>query len=255
MLSTLVASLAVSTAAPSTGMNASTIPEVAIGSKRLDTLVAAVKAAGLVEALAGDGPFTVFAPTDAAFTRLGEETLLSLLQPEAKQVLTRILTHHVVAGRYDAKRILSGETSLKTLAGTTLEIELVRGRVFVGEDVVVETADVSASNGVVHLIDRVLMPPPAPVSPCQAFLERALRRGVPLYNEGDHVGCTAVYATALDAVLSTESWGIPEMARKRLLGEFNRVEGMRDVRDQAWAYREIIDTLLASEDMMMSSVG
>ena len=255
MFSTLLASLAFTAAEPAVLQNTSSIPEVAIGSKRLDTLVTAVKAAGLVDALAGDGPFTVFAPTDAAFARLGEEALQSLLQPEAKPVLTRILTHHVVAGRFDANRILSGETSLKTLAGTTLELDLVRGRVFVGEDVVVETTDVAASNGVVHLIDRVLMPPPLPMSPCQAFLERALRRGVPLYNDGDHIGCAAVYATALDAVLNTDTWGIPEKARKRLLGEFNRVVDMHEPRDQAWAYREIIDTLLASEDMMMTSNG
>ena len=169
-------------------------------------------------------------------------------------MLTRILTHHVVAGRFDANRILSGQTSLKTLAGTTLELDLVRGRVFVGEDVVVETTDVAASNGVVHLIDRVLMPPPLPMSPCQRFLERALRRGVPLYNDGDPIGCAAVYATALDAVLNTD-WGIPEKARKQLLGEFNRGADMSESRDQAWAYRKIIDNLLASEDMMTTSTG
>ena len=165
MFSTLLASLAFTAAEPAGVQNTSSIPEVAIGSKRLDPPGNAVKAAGLVEALASDGPFTVFAPTDATFARLGEEALQSLLQPEAKPVLTRILTHHVVAGRFDANRILSGETSLKTLAGTTLGLDLVRGRVFVGEDVVVETTDVAASNGVVHLIDRVLMPPPLPMSP------------------------------------------------------------------------------------------
>ena len=138
MFSTLLASLAFTAAEPAGVQNTSSIPEVAIGSKRLDTLVTAVKAAGLVDALAGDGPFTVFAPTDAAFARLGEEALQSLLQPESKPLLTRILTHHVVAGRFVAMRILSGETSLYTLAGTTLELDLVRGRVFVGVDVVVE---------------------------------------------------------------------------------------------------------------------
>ena len=85
------------------------------------------------------------------------------------------------------------------------------------------------------------------------LLERALRRGVPLYNDGDPIGCVAVYATALDAVLNTDTWGIPEKAQKRLLGEFNRVADMSEPRDQAWAYRKIIDNLLASEDMMMTS--
>ena len=83
----------------------------------------------------------------------------------------------------------------------------------------------------------------------------AIGVGVPLFNAGDAGGCAAVYATALDAVLNTETWGIPEKARKRLLGEFNRVVDMHEPRDQAWAYREIIDTLLASEDMMMTSSG
>ena len=220
MFSTLLASLAFTAAEPAGVQNTSSIPEVAIGSKRLDTLVTAVKAAGLVDALAGDGPFTVFAPTDAAFARLGEEALQSLLQPEAKPVLTRILTHHVVAGRFDANRILSGETSLKTLAGTTLELDLVRGRVFVGEDVVVETTDVAASNGVVHLIDRVLMPPPLPMSPCQAFLERALRlrRGVPLYNDGDPIGCGCGVRHCVGRCTEHRHLGDPRKSSKATFG-------------------------------------
>ncbi|MGA1018729.1 MAG: fasciclin domain-containing protein [Phycisphaerales bacterium] len=130
-----------SAAALPTATSDTTIPEVAVASGRLDTLVAAVKAAGLAEALSGEGPFTVFAPTDAAFSRLGEDTLVGLLEPGQRETLGRILKHHVLAGRFDAARLV-GMSEVETLAGTTLPLEVVRGRLLVG-DAAVEPAAVA----------------------------------------------------------------------------------------------------------------
>jgi uncharacterized surface protein with fasciclin (FAS1) repeats len=122
-----------------------------------NTLVAAVKAAGLVEALSAPGPLTVFAPTDEAFAKLPAGTVESLLKPENKDKLTAILTYHVVAGMVPASEAMK-LSSAKTLQGGTLALKVKDGALFVNESKVI-TADVAASNGVIHVIDTVLLPP------------------------------------------------------------------------------------------------
>lgn len=147
-----------------------TIVENAVNSKDHTTLVAAVKAAGLVDTLSGPGPFTVFAPTNAAFAKLPAGTVETLVQPQSKQQLTQILTYHVVPGRYTAQDLMrlvkegGGQATLKTVEGEPLTI--VPGRsgksLFVG-DVKGNTAQVTIpnvmqSNGVIHVVNAVLMP-------------------------------------------------------------------------------------------------
>lgn len=219
-----------------------TIASTAVASGRLDTLVAAVQFAGLVDALTGEGPFTVFAPTDAAFARLDSKTLESLLTEAGRPTLQRILMHHVVAGSFDAADLV-GRDSIETLAGTTLELDAVRGRLLVS-DAVVESADVDAGNGVVHLIDRVLLPPKQ-IVPLESLLENAVNRGAPIFNDGDPASCAAIYATALDAVALGSGFGVDARMRDRIAGELDRIAGMGDARDRAWAYRGIIDELFA----------
>ena len=131
------------------------IVDVAAGNKSFTTLVAAVKAAGLVDTLKGKGPYTVFAPTDAAFAKLPKGTLQSLLKPENKKKLVSILTYHVLPGRVLAKDVKSGR--VKTANGSSFEIKLSRGGVTVNNANVVAT-DVMASNGVIHVIDTVIIP-------------------------------------------------------------------------------------------------
>jgi uncharacterized surface protein with fasciclin (FAS1) repeats len=121
-----------------------------------NTLVAAVKAAGLVEALKGPGPFTVFAPTDEAFAKLPAGTLENLLKPENKQQLEKILTYHVVPGHVSAKDVVKLD-SAKTLEGGNLTIHAGNGGVMVNNAHVTKT-DIAASNGVIHVIDTVLLP-------------------------------------------------------------------------------------------------
>ncbi len=138
---------------------ANNIVDVAIAAK-LDTLVAAVKAAGLVETLQGPGPFTVFAPSEIAFKLVGNETLTTLLKPENKATLASILTLHVVAGKaFTAKDLiaLGSHGTVKTVNGKSLTVRVSNGTVLINGAAVI-AADVKASNGIVHVIDTVLLP-------------------------------------------------------------------------------------------------
>lgn len=140
----------------------------AVNSRDHTTLVAAVKAAGLVETLKGAGPFTVFAPTNAAFDALPAGTVDSLLKPAMKADLTKVLTYHVVPGNLDSAALAAqiqaggGKAMLKTVQGETLTVSMSGGNAIVtdakGNAATVTTADVRQSNGVIHVIDKVLMP-------------------------------------------------------------------------------------------------
>ena len=136
----------------------SDIVDTAVADGRFTTLVAAVQAAELVDTLKGEGPFTVFAPTDDAFAALPEGTLDSLLLPESKQALTDILLYHVVSGKVMAADVvtLSGAT---TVLGKDVTITVKDGNVFLNDTVQVIITDIEASNGVIHVIDAVLLPP------------------------------------------------------------------------------------------------
>ena len=132
------------------------IVETAVAAGTFETLVAAVQAAGLVETLQGDGPFTVFAPTDAAFEALPAGTVESLLLPENRDQLISILTYHVVAGELRAEDVLASAT-LTTLQGQQLQVSLDGGTPRVNDSAITAT-DILASNGVIHVIDSVLLP-------------------------------------------------------------------------------------------------
>ncbi|MGD9653095.1 MAG: fasciclin domain-containing protein [Candidatus Dadabacteria bacterium] len=132
------------------------IVETASAAGSFNTLVAAVQAAGLTETLEGEGPFTVFAPTDEAFAKLPDGTVEMLLKPENKDKLVAILTYHVVPGKVTSAEV-AGMTSAKTVNGEEITIKAADGKVMV-DDATVIKADVPASNGVIHVIDAVIMP-------------------------------------------------------------------------------------------------
>lgn len=145
-----------------------TVVETAMASPQHETLVAAVTAAGLAGTLGGEGPFTVFAPTDTAFAALPEGTVETLLKPENKGKLQAVLTYHVVPGKVKAADLLAlieangGEARLKTVAGGELMARVVDGKVVltdgVGRTATVVAADIAASNGVIHATDAVSLP-------------------------------------------------------------------------------------------------
>ncbi|WP_412930358.1 fasciclin domain-containing protein [Halomonas sp.] len=132
------------------------IVDTAAGAGQFETLVAAVEAADLVETLKGEGPFTVFAPTDEAFAALPEGTVESLLEPENQEQLQAILTYHVVPGKIMAEDAMAAD-SATTVQGQDITITTMDGSVMINDATVVQ-ADIEASNGVIHVIDGVLMP-------------------------------------------------------------------------------------------------
>jgi uncharacterized surface protein with fasciclin (FAS1) repeats len=145
-----------------------TVVDIAVGSSAHTTLVAAVKAGGLVETLQSAGPFTVFAPTNDAFAKLPAGVVQSLLKPEAKASLVKVLTYHVIAGNFEAAAVVKaieagkGSVQLKTVSGGTITASIKDGKVILtdenGGTATVVATDLKSGNGVVHVIDSVVLP-------------------------------------------------------------------------------------------------
>ena len=148
---------ALSAAAISSSAKAADIVDTAVSAGSFTTLVAAVQAAGLAETLKGEGPFTVFAPTDDAFAKLPAGTVDNLLKPENREQLQQILTYHVVPGKVMSSDLQGKSTTAATVEGSDVEIDASGSAVMV-EGATVTQADIAASNGVIHVIDTVIMP-------------------------------------------------------------------------------------------------
>ena len=176
------------------------IPEVATAAGKFTTLLAAVKAAGLVETLVGKGPFTVFAPTDEAFGKLPAGTVDDLLKPENKQKLVDILTYHVVPGRVYSEDAVAAK-SAKTVQGASISVSVGSDGAKINSSKLVMT-DLDASNGVIHVIDAVLMPP-AKGADIRRTLEHAVAQGSSLYNAGHHEACAKLYESTMTSLAHT----------------------------------------------------
>jgi len=144
-------------AKPMAAKPAGDIVDVAVGAGSFNTLVAAVQAAGLVDTLKSPGPFTVFAPTDEAFAKLPAGTVETLLLPKNKDKLTQVLTYHVLSGETRSDALIGKKLSVPTVAGPTVSIDATHSGVMVNNAKVI-SSDVSATNGVIHVIDTVLLP-------------------------------------------------------------------------------------------------
>lgn len=179
--------------------------EIARAAGSFKTLLKALEVTDLESALEGAGPFTIFAPTDAAFARLAPGTLDSLLLPENRARLVQILKFHVVSGEQDSGEALRSE-SLTTLEGGSLRVRLEQGRLQVNQTPVTAN-DLRATNGTIHIIDGVLIPaaPSIPeVDPNSAaigILSLAIERGVPLFNDGQELACASLYELAVRSLL------------------------------------------------------
>ena len=154
--SVLAAVAAIPLALGAVAAKAADIVDTAQSAGQFETLVAAVKAAGLAETLKGDGPFTVFAPTDEAFAKLPPGTVEDLLKPENKETLVAVLTYHVVPGKIMSSDIAGKTAMVETVQGGKLSVDATNG-VKVDEATVI-SADIEASNGVIHVIDTVVLP-------------------------------------------------------------------------------------------------
>jgi uncharacterized surface protein with fasciclin (FAS1) repeats len=212
------------------------------------TLAKALAAADLVEALRGDGPFTVLAPTDEAFAKLPAGTLAALLQPENKAKLQAILKYHVLAGRVNARQV-AGLESAKTLGGEEVKIALADGQLRVNQARVLKT-DIAAANGVIHVLDDVLLPPDATAtaeagSP-SSLVRLAFQRGVPFYNAGNPQACAAVYEVAARSLLGRND--VSEKSRQRLNRALADSAKLGDWSERAWALRHALDGLVTMHD-------
>ena len=220
--------------------------EVAVAAGQFKTLAAALQAAGLAEVLQGDGPFTVFAPTDAAFAKLPKGTVETLLKPENKSKLQEVLKYHVVAGRVLAKDALNAGTA-PTLAGEPVRISLVDGRLQINRANVQKT-DLLAGNGVIHVVDTVLMPGDlqrmTSAAPTKELVRLAIERGTPLFNHGQSGACAAIYEVTATALIRLPDDQVPAAAKGELSRALVRADE-QNAEDKAWTLRRALDTTLA----------
>lgn len=212
-----------------------TIPATAAAAGSFSTLLAAAKAAGLADVLAGEGPFTVFAPTDDAFKKLPKGTVDALLMPENKQKLVDILKYHVVAGRVYSDAALKAKNA-KTLQSASISIGVKDGVAMVNDAKLVAT-DLDASNGVIHVIDTVLMPPPSNAD-ARDVITRAIAQGAPLFNAGHHAACADVYEHTLTSLMSTQ----PGM-RHQMAAALTSARAHTCPTQRAWTLRHAMDSM------------
>jgi uncharacterized surface protein with fasciclin (FAS1) repeats len=225
------------------------IVDTAVSAGSFKTLAAALTAAGLVDTLKGEGPFTVFAPTDEAFAKLPAGTVENLLKPENKAKLVTILTYHVVAGEIPlAKAIGSGQGT--TLEGSKVDIRFENGRVKIGQSNLVN-ADIKTTNGVIHVIDSVLLPSAAetPTQKAAKVIELAIKRGVPLFNEGETDSCAAIYEVTCEALVLME--GVSGNDRLHIARTLESARAEKSTREKAWILRDGLNDVLGSLTMRM----
>lgn len=216
----------------------SSIPEVAAAAGKFGTLLAAVTEAELADTLAGDGPFTVFAPTDEAFASLPDGTVESLLKPENRKRLVSILTYHVLPGRVYARDAVKVDAAA-TLQGRSVKISFGGAGIQINDATVIE-ADVKASNGVIHVIDTVLLPPKLTAADSRRLLEDAVVKGSRAFNNGDTKTCASVYEAACREIVDG-GFELPESVPAVLKASLERASGLSHAREQAWALRHGID--------------
>ncbi|MEM7053964.1 MAG: fasciclin domain-containing protein [Pseudomonadota bacterium] len=219
------------------------IVETAAAAGQFETLLAAATAAGLAPALSSDGPFTVFAPTDEAFGALPAGTVETLLREENREQLANILKFHVVSGRVGSDALENGAT-LETLAGPRVTFtESEQGFTIEGARII--ATDIAASNGVVHVIDRVILPPER-MSRAQAeqTIDRAIARGVPMFNHGNPKATVSIYADA--ARMLVRSADLSTSERNRLERGLRASDHSQSANDSAWQLRYALDDVMAS---------
>ena len=225
------------------------IPSVARNAGQFGTLLAAVDAAGLTEVLAGDGPFTVFAPTDAAFEQLPDGTVKSLLEPENRQQLTDILKYHVLSGRIYSQQAAQAREAT-TLLGRSIEVSVLADGLKVNEARVVQP-DIETANGVVHIIDSVLLP--QSIGPEQAMrtLRQAINRGVPLFNRGNSKACADIYMEACQQIVDFGDDTMPASVMTSIRATVDRAKHIHHSSPRAWALRHGMDSAMHGMNQMM----
>ena len=226
------------------------IVETASGAGQFETLLAAATAAGLVPALSDDGPLTVFAPTDEAFGALPSGTIEALLQPQNRDYLTRVLTYHVVSGQIGSDA-LADKVSLKTLAGPQVTFtESEQG--FTVEGARIVATDIKASNGLVHVIDRVIMPPQQMSrAAAEQMIMSAIDKGVPMFNHGNSQATVKIYSMVAKTLIDTAELRTKE--RVMLQNALDKNASASSPQEQAWNLRYALDDVMQSLQSTMTT--
>jgi uncharacterized surface protein with fasciclin (FAS1) repeats len=217
------------------------IPAIADEAGQFKTLLAAAKATKLVAALSGDKPLTVFAPSDDAFARLPNGTVESLLKPENLDQLKQILLYHVVEGRVYSEQALKMDEA-KTLGGKSIQISSRTGGAFINESKLT-ALDIEASNGVIHVIDRVLMPPKSKKvsqAATQKTIEHTINRGTAFYNAGNADACASLYMKSVAGLLSGEHQ-LSKSAHHHLTTAMTNAKATSCSTSRSWALRQGLD--------------
>lgn len=218
------------------------IPTLAKNAGQFNTLLAAVGQAGLAEALSSAGPFTVFAPTDEAFAKLPADTIPTLLKPENKSQLVNILKYHVIPARVYAADAVKAQTAT-TLSGRSVKIGFSEQGISINDAKVVG-ANLDASNGVVHVIDSVLIPSPQ-LTPAETLtmLNGAVEKGAPVFNAGHHGQCCNIYMATLQKVKSTGVAGADAHTMSMIETALTNATNTHDTTQRAWVLRNCIDSV------------
>jgi len=218
------------------------IPAVANNAGSFGTLLTAAKAAGLVEALSGEGPLTVFAPTDEAFGKLPDGAVENLLKPENRDRLQAILKYHVVSGRLYADQAVKAQ-SAQTLQGKRVRVGVDAGGVKINDARVVK-ANVDTANGVIHIIDSVLMPPKKDklsAHSARQMISWAIHQGVPVFNRGHHAQCAEIYRKTMKTMMAADIDGAPEHAMTPIKHALRMAEQTDHATRKAWILRRGLD--------------
>ena len=217
------------------------IPVTAQSAGQFNTLLAAVGAAGLADVLSGPGPFTVFAPTDDAFAALPAGTVESLLKPENKQKLIDILKYHVVSGRvYDTDAVKAGQA--KTLLGRSIDVNLSAAGIKINESNVL-AKNIDASNGVIHVIDAVLIPSSMSRVGTMSLLNDAINQGAPIFNAGHHGRCCEIYMKTMVSISDAGIEHADDQTMTMVQQTIDNARNTHDMTERAWVLRRGMDSL------------
>lgn len=244
----VVGVFALSSITPLNAASKDDIVGVASKSDDFTILVKALKAAGLVEALQGEGPLTVFAPTDEAFMRLPKGTLDNLLKPENKDQLINILTYHVVKGEVTGSQAVTLNKA-KALNEQEIDIEFRNAALYLNDAKVVAT-DIKTTNGVIHVIDSVILPPRPKTDSltmaCEKILTEAVDVGVDLFNGGNTAACESVYKIAVTSIIAIKPPTLSSRDIEVLEEALKTVENSDSSRENAWTLRRAMDATMKS---------
>jgi uncharacterized surface protein with fasciclin (FAS1) repeats len=228
------------------------IPAVAQSAGQFNTLLAAVGAADLAGVLSGPGPFTVFAPTDEAFSALPAGTVETLLKPENKQKLIDILKYHVISGRvYDTDAVKAG--SAATLLGRSIQVGLKADGITINDSKIL-SKNIDASNGVIHVIDSVLLPTSMTRQNVMSSINGAIQQGAPIYNAGHHGQCCDIYMSAMESINAAGIANANPQTMTMLTQTLDNARNTHSMTERAWVLRRGMDSLYSTvQNMPMST--